>query len=76
MYLFSFSFFAGDHTLNGHDVKTIYTRRGSNVTIACEPASRTAKTYNLQWFKDDRKLVEVSKSSSVLATEYCKPKNK
>lgn len=38
----------------------IYTRRGSNTTIVCEPASRATKIYNIQWFKDERKVVEVS----------------
>ncbi|XP_046912035.2 protein tyrosine phosphatase 99A isoform X4 [Dermatophagoides farinae] len=37
----------------------IYTRRGSNATIACEPASRATKIYNIQWFKDERKVVEI-----------------
>ncbi|KAH9426681.1 Protein tyrosine phosphatase [Dermatophagoides pteronyssinus] len=37
----------------------IYTRRGSNTTIVCEPASRATKIYNIQWFKDERKVVEI-----------------
>ena len=48
---------------HGHDAVPahgLFTRRGSNATIVCDPASRATKIYNLQWFKDERKVVEVS----------------
>lgn len=44
----------------GHDIHSLYPHRGANATVGCEPASRATKIYNLQWLKDDRKIVEVS----------------
>jgi hypothetical protein len=35
----------------------IYTRRGSNATIVCEPASRATKIYNIQEFFQYEKIV-------------------
>ncbi|UXI20835.1 hypothetical protein NH340_JMT06778 [Sarcoptes scabiei] len=42
----------------GNEFHTIYTRRGSNATIVCEPAFSATKIYSIQWFKDERKVVE------------------
>lgn len=44
----------------GHDIHSLFPHRGANATVGCEPASRATKIYNLQWLKDDRKIVEVS----------------
>ena len=53
-------------TGQAHDLHGIYTRRGSNATLACEPASRATKIYNLQWFKDEKKILEIENENIVV----------
>lgn len=41
------------------DVETFYIRKGSNGTLPCLPADNQASSHKIEWYKEDKKLVEV-----------------
>ncbi|XP_054161930.1 tyrosine-protein phosphatase 99A-like isoform X2 [Oppia nitens] len=48
------------HTIQAADDNhKVYIRKGGNGTLPCEPALQSHKIYNLQWFKEDKKIVEI-----------------
>ncbi|CAG2117156.1 unnamed protein product [Medioppia subpectinata] len=44
----------------------VFVRKGGNGSLPCEPALQAHKIYNLQWWKEDKKIVEIENERIIL----------